>query len=813
MFKSDKKSPLLSKDSTFKNALNVFLIAAITATCFFLPFLLMRRGYFLFYGDFNVQQIPFYSLAHSSIREGNIFWSWNTDLGANFISSYSFYLLGSPFFWLTLPFPNWMVPLLIGPLYIIKFSTAAVTAYLFMRYFVKSHDAAMIGALLYAFSSFQAYNIFFNHFHDVTALFPLLLIGIEEYMQKQRRGVLLFAVAINALVNYFFFVGEVVFVAMYWFYRLASGSWELTPKKFFWLAFECIAGLAITAFILLPSVITIMQNPRSDRFITGYSFLVYGWEQRYPAIIRAFFFPPEAPAFPNFFPNSEAKWSSLEGWLPLFSMTGVFAFCQAKKGHWARRIIFTCILFAFIPGLNAMFYAFNEAYYARWFYMLILIMGLATAMALEDQTVNWPRAIKWTAGITAGIFLPLALLPKKIPENIKDLELGLFDDPLRFWPSVIIASASLIILSFILWQRKRLKNRFYPLLLASVIFITIVYSTYFIGLGKTYSYNDDWIIDNGIKGRQNISIPDIENVRIDVMSGPGNDGMDNQAMFWKIPTIQAFHSVVPRSIMDFYPAVGVQRGVASRPEFHLHALRSLLSVKYLFDDRRTASIDYPGYVEYGIQNGFKIWENTNYIPFGFTYDGYIDQETFDKTYQSSKDHMLLKAILLSDEQIEKYSDIISERLDYRLYDYSVEQLAKDCAERRKHTVENFYRDNRGFGGNINLPAPNLVFFSVPYEEGWSATVNGKPVEVEKVNVGFMAIRCEAGENEIRFNYMTPGLIKGVIISISALAISIAYILYFRQKNKKTAQGINKADNPNDNNQKDQDFVSTFLQMY
>lgn len=42
-----------------------------------------------------------------------------------------------------------------------------------------------------------------------------------------------------------------------------------------------------------------------------------------------------------------------------------------------------------------------------------------------------------------------------------------------------------------------------------------------------------------------------------------NDGMDNQAMFWKLPTINAFHSIVPGSVMEFYESVGVPRSVGS----------------------------------------------------------------------------------------------------------------------------------------------------------------------------------------------------------------------------------------------------------
>ena len=146
----------------------------------FLPFLIIDKGLFIYYGDFNVQQIPFYRMAHDAVRSGNIFWNWNTDLGANFIGSYSFYLLGSPFFWLTLPFPSAAVPYLMAPLLMLKFALSSLTAYAYLRRFVRP-DFAVMGGLLYAFSGFSIYNVFFNHFHEAIVYFPLMLLALEMY--------------------------------------------------------------------------------------------------------------------------------------------------------------------------------------------------------------------------------------------------------------------------------------------------------------------------------------------------------------------------------------------------------------------------------------------------------------------------------------------------------------------------------------------------------------------------------------------------------------------------------------------------------
>ncbi len=144
LFSKSKRILLGSQKEKYTST---FFLALLTASVMFLPYIFMGEGYFLFYGDFNVQQVPFYQMCHKAIREGNVGWNWLTDLGANFIGSYSFYLLGSPFFWLTIPFPNSFVPYLMGPLLIIKFACAALTAYCYIRRFTKTADAARLGGL------------------------------------------------------------------------------------------------------------------------------------------------------------------------------------------------------------------------------------------------------------------------------------------------------------------------------------------------------------------------------------------------------------------------------------------------------------------------------------------------------------------------------------------------------------------------------------------------------------------------------------------------------------------------------------------
>ncbi len=768
--------------------LKALLYGMAISFLFFIPFILFDNGYFLFYGDFNVQQVPFYQMCHDAIRSGNWGWSWTTDLGANFIGSYSFYRLGSPFFWLTIPFPSAMVPHLMGPLLILKFGCASLTGFTYLKRYVKNPDYAVIGGMLYAFSGFSIYNIFFNHFHEAIVFFPLMLWALDEYMYKRRRGIFALTVFVCCFVNYYFFVGQVVFTLIYGFTRLLSGSWKITLRDFLLLFCEAIIGVLCACVLLVPTILAVIQNPRVDNPPSGWNALLYDWNQRYIHILECFFFPPDIPARPNFTPNSEAKWASLGAWLPLFSMTGVIGFMQMRRKHWLKTLLGILFLMAFVPVLNSLFQLLNASYYARWFYMLTLMMSLATVFSLQYECIDWRRAIKWTTGITLGISLPIGLMLKNTDQNgVKSTTIGLEDYPTRFWSYVAIALLSLTLLTIIFKYYKRDKKKFIRYCMSCIGIITVVYAAYFIALGKTQS--DDThkqIIPYSLNGGANINLPDTTNSRIDVY-----DGMDNQPMFWQIPTIQAFHSIVPGSIMEFYPSIGVQRDVGSRPDVKYYGLRGLTSCRWLFDPAGTGKLfageakdnpAMPGWTYYATQNGFDIYQNDYYIPMGFSYDYYITKTEYDQVPKDNRNLILLKTIVIPDASVPKYAGMLQHYTDYVNFGDSQEEYFNNCLDRKSMACSEFSHDSGGFSAKITTDKDRLVFFSVPWEGGWSASVNGKPAEIEKVNIGFMAVKVPSGTSDIRFNYTTPGLKLGALITLGGALLFVLY--YFATKRLK-----------------------------
>ena len=391
----------LSRKKFGEGYLFTFLVCIVTAAVLYTPFLIIDKGLFQYCGDFNSQQIPFYTYMNGFVKTAGGQWSWNTDLGTSAINGYSFYLLGSPFFWLSTLLPQSAVPYAMVPLLVLKFGVCGLAAYTYLYRYAKTRQAAVIASVLYAFSGFTVYNTFFNHFLDCIALFPLLLWALDEAVLENRKALLPVLLAVNLVNNYFFFAGQAVFLIIYFVWKAVRGEYRLRTGLFFRLAFETVLGCAMGCVLLVPAVSFLLGNPRTVDPASGFGFLIYSKPQQYFAILTSLFLPPDPTYLPNIFTDCIIKHTSMTAYLPVVGAAGVFAYMGARKRSANTAILWTCLVMALVPVLNSSFYALNSSYYARWYYMPILIMCAATMHALEDADIDLMRGIRPVAVITA----------------------------------------------------------------------------------------------------------------------------------------------------------------------------------------------------------------------------------------------------------------------------------------------------------------------------------------------------------------------------------------------------------------------------
>ncbi|HCF83158.1 MAG TPA: hypothetical protein DER68_04225, partial [Ruminococcaceae bacterium] len=262
----------------------------------------------------------------------------------------------------------------------------------------------------------------------------------------------------------------------------------------------------------------------------------------------------------------------------------------------------------------------------------------------------------------------------------------------------------------------------------------------------------------------------------------GVNETNNFNMFSGSSSLKSFTSIIPGSTFELYKTLGINRSVNSAPEYSYYAFRALARVKYLMiprdmngTKRSDAIEDLEIYQYFDTQGEYDLYKTDYALPMGFAYDTYFPIETVKGVNYADK--LMVRSVFLTDEQIDKYGDILEkDRTDFV---YSKSQFLLDAKDKIKNGVIQFSVTKEGFTAKTRYQSEKLVCFSVPYCEGWSAEINGKPAEVDKINGGLCGIRVPEGLCEITFKYETPGLSLGIFCTVAGIAFLAIYIVIFR----------------------------------
>jgi uncharacterized membrane protein YfhO len=200
-------------------------------------------------------------------------------------------------------------------------------------------------------------------------------------------------------------------------------------------------------------------------------------------------------------------------------------------------------------------------------------------------------------------------------------------------------------------------------------------------------------------------------------------------------------------------------------------LNTLVGVKYLLTKEMN---DIPrGYAYLTTIGDVDVYENTFYLPLGFTYDSYIRVGSFLDLSADLKDTILLEAFVWSvpnDHRPETYGLRNKVVPDGNSYEEQISNLRKNALRITEHT-------NDSIKGNVTLDADGLLFISIPFDEGWGLKVDGRKTNIEQVNIGFMGVFLKKGFHEIDLRYSVPFLRTGAMIS--CVGVLMFLILFFK----------------------------------
>ena len=674
---------------------------------------------------------------------------------------------------------------------VLKHAVCAMTAFCYLRRMVRDSRLALLGSALYAFSSFTVVNTQFYHFTEVIAFFPLILLGMEDAMgDAPKPGLLALACGLNTLTNYYFMLSSALLAALYFAARLFSSDWRdaRTPRRVFFAVFECAVGCALAGVLLLPAMramLSITRTGASEASLLTQRYAVSTLLER----LRALLMPIESGVVHAYYGDAPS-WSSTAAHLPVFGLTGAGVFFFARKEQrWLKALLALLAVFCAIPALCGLFVLETNTDYTRWWYGLSLLLTLATLYALRAaplRTRAWRVSFALCTALVLLLTLPFLLpqelldagnrlggLPARIAAFLQNRRTGAYaGDVFR------VLSLALSLLGggamFVLLLRKTDTLS----LLAVVCAVACAQYAAYIEVGDVAILSGGDAAGNGTYALSEIAQPTLSALelpethayaRIDYGAKIRNYGLLRGQS-----SLTCFSSLRSSTVGRFVSMAGFgyDESTTVKPPNDSAPLRAFLSVTeyHQLDGERVPD----GFVYARQENGFPVYTNENAVPMGFlqttvtgTHDQRMDAETLGT--------VLLAAAALDGAQLDALGDRFP-RLDVS----AIPGWQESVARLRENACDRFETSVRGFTAHIDAAEAGLLVFTIPYDKGFSATVDGQVAEIIPCDVAFMAVLIEPGEHEIAFTYRTRSLGLGLAMSIVAAAVLAAYVCSHRR---------------------------------
>lgn len=209
--------------------------------------------------DLYHQYMPFFSELLHKLRAGDsLGFSFHVGIGSNFYALFVYYL-ASPMYLLALLIPEAYLIEFISYLVVVKTGLCGLTCCVyFQEHFRDSRMSAMLFSLFYAMSGFLAaynYNIMWL---DCVILLPLIVLGLERLVKEGRCGLYCVTLGLSIITNFYISIMICIFLVLYFLVLLATEKKRLRSIGYFAL-FSLLAG-GMAAALLVPEVCALWQT-------------------------------------------------------------------------------------------------------------------------------------------------------------------------------------------------------------------------------------------------------------------------------------------------------------------------------------------------------------------------------------------------------------------------------------------------------------------------------------------------------------------------------------------------------------------------
>lgn len=214
-------------------------------------------------GDLYHQYMPFFSELVHKVRAGeSLSFSYNVGIGSNFLALFVYYL-ASPLNIFGLLVPESYLIEFLSYLIVLKAGLCGLTCFIYLqKHFRTENKGVLLFSCFYALSGFMAaynYNIMWV---DCVVLLPLIVLGLERLVKEGRCGLYCVTLGLSIFTNYYLSIMICIFLVLYFVILLATEKRRLRSIGYFAL-FSLLAG-GMAAILLIPEVLAILETDFGD---------------------------------------------------------------------------------------------------------------------------------------------------------------------------------------------------------------------------------------------------------------------------------------------------------------------------------------------------------------------------------------------------------------------------------------------------------------------------------------------------------------------------------------------------------------------
>ena len=103
------------------------------------------------------------------------------------------------------------------------------------------------------------------------------------------------------------------------------------------------------------------------------------------------------------------------------------------------------------------------------------------------------------------------------------------------------------------------------------------------------------------------------------------------------------------------------------------------------------------------------------------------------------------------------------------YRLDTQALTEAIQKIKEQPVEVSTSKNKVFA-TYEVKQDSSIFFTIPYDKGWSAYQDGKKLEIKQAQTGFMKVDVPKGKGTITLSFIPNGFVIGAVYSVTALLL-------------------------------------------